>query len=55
VKSGRLVSFTNERKFVHGLCLRVVGAASLVVLLAPLRLVGVDLPYEIPRGNISGV
>jgi signal transduction histidine kinase len=40
------VTFTNERKFVIGLWLRVVSAGSFVLLLAPLTLFGVDFPYD---------
>src|SRR5438067_1681391 len=38
--------FTNERKFVVGLWLRVVAAGSFVLLLAPLTLAGIDFPYD---------
>jgi signal transduction histidine kinase len=38
--------FTNERKFVVGLWLRVVAAGSFVLLLGPLTLAGIDFPYE---------
>ena len=46
MKPGQFVMFTNERKFLIGLWLRVVAAGSFVLLLGPLTLLSVDFPYD---------